>query len=154
MNRIALILATAALTAAGCGSGDGGTTISEPRVPGPTDTLVVYKRTGGIAGVQERLYVRPDGAARIEVGGFKPKATRFRLDPAELSRLRDARDAVDFAKLKPRYGDAYRVADGFETTVAADGRTVTVYTLGEPPPELDQLIAVCGEIVKAHAPPP
>src|SRR5215217_2914233 len=153
MRRLAPILLIAALLA-GCSSDDGGTTITEPRVPGPTDTLVVFERVGGIAGVRERLDVRPHGAARVTAGGPTLKARRFELNPAELDALRSARDKVDFASLKRSYDSGVPIADGFVTTVMADGRSVKVSTEGDPPDELARLLAVCAGIVTAHAPPP
>ena len=150
MRRLAPILLTAALLA-GCSSDDGGTTITEPRVPGPTDTLVVFERVGGIAGVRERLDVRPDGAARIESGFTKVEAKRFKLTPAELDGLRAARDRVDFSKLEKQYGPEQPVADGIASTVTVDGRESTVLTEGDPPPELARLIAVCAGIVDQHS---
>ena len=150
MKRLAPILLTAALLAA-CSSDDGGTTITEPRVPGPTDTLAVFERVGGIAGVHQRLDVRPDGAARIETGVTKVDAKRFRLTPGELDGLRAARDRVDFSELKKSYSPPQVIADGVASTVRVDGREVTVFTEGNPPPELARLIAVCAGIVDQHS---
>src|SRR5215212_5191420 len=154
MRRMATILAAAVAIAAatGCGDGDGDSTTTEPRVPGPTDTIVVYERTGGIAGMHERLAVRPDGAARIDASGPDTKVARFKLTASELDGLRAARDKVDFATLKRTYGPEIAVADGFTTKLTADGRTVTVLTEGRPPPELQRLVAVCAGIVQVHAP--
>ena len=149
MKRLAPILLTAALLA-GCSGGHDGTTITEPRVPGPTDTLVVFERTGGIAGIHQRLDVRPDGAARIESGVTKVEARRFRLTPEELDGLRAARDRVDFSGLEKQYGPEQPVADGFASTITTDGREVTVLTEGDPPPELERLITVCAGIVDQH----
>ena len=150
MKRLAPILLTAALLA-GCSSDDGGTTITEPRLPGPTDTLVVFERAGGIAGVHQRLDVRPDGGARIESGITNVDPKRFKLTPAELDGLRAARDRVDFSKLKKSYAPPQVIADGVASTVRADGHEVTVFTEGDPPPELARLIAVCGGIVDQHS---
>ncbi len=152
MRRIALTLATAVLLS-GCGSGGDDTSTTappEPRVPGPTDTVVVYERSGGIAGIRERLAVRPDGAARLETGGAKLEVKRFDLDPAELDGLRAAVDGVEFAQLEPRYGEEPPPPDTFATTVAAEGRTVTVLHEGDPPAELRRLINVCAGLVQVH----
>lgn len=134
----------------GCSGGDGATTTSEPRVPGPTDTVVVYERVGGIAGVHQRLDVRPDGAARITTGVVKPESKRFKLSPGELDGLRAARERVDFDKLEKSYSPPQVIADGVASTVRAGGREVTVFTEGDPPPELARLIAVCAGIVDQH----
>jgi hypothetical protein len=151
MRRIALTLAAAVLLS-GCGSGYDDMTAPprEPRVPGPTDTLVVYERSGGVAGIRERLAVRPDGAARLETGGAKLEVQRFDLDPAELEGLRAAVDAVDFAQLEPRYGEEPPPPDTFATTVAAEGRTVAVLHEGDPSAELRRLMNVCAGLVQVH----
>jgi hypothetical protein len=151
MRRLAPIFLLLAALVAGCSDdGGGGTAISEPRVPGPSDTVLVFERSGGIAGVHQRLDVRPDGAARIESGVTKVDVSRFKLTPSELDGLRAARDRVDFANLKKSYAPPQVIADGVASTVRVDGREVTVFTEGDPPPELARLIAVCAGIVDQH----
>jgi hypothetical protein len=147
MRRLVLTtLASMALIGCG-GSGDDGT--GETRVPGPTDTLVVYARSGGIAGVRERLAVRPDGAARVERGG---RARRVQLTAAELQRVRDAANAVDPDRLESRYGPEPPPADGFVMAVTAGGRTSQVVSGGTPPAELSRLMDVCAGLVQKYAP--
>jgi hypothetical protein len=147
MRRVVLTtLASIALI--GCGdSGDDGN--GETRVPGPTDTLVVYSRSGGFIGVRERLAVRPDGAARVESGG---RARRVQLAPAELQRVRDAANAVDPDRLESRYGPEPPPADGFVVTVTLGGQTIQAISGGTPPVELDRLMTVCAELVQKYAP--
>jgi hypothetical protein len=153
MRRLAPILAITTALLAGCSEGEGGTTITEPTLPGPTDSLVVYERTGGIAGIREYLAVRPDGVARVETGypGPGSKVMRVELTPSELDGLRKARDAVDFASLDAEYGPDQQIADGFATSIRADGREVTVLTEGDPPPELQRLMSVSAGLVEVHA---
>ena len=95
--------------------------------------------------------MRPDGAARLETGGATLEVKRFRLNGSELDGLRAARDGVDLAKLEGQHGPKQPIADGFATSVAADGREVTVLTEGRPPPELQRLIDVCAGLVQVHA---
>jgi|SRR4051794_30187786 len=149
MKRIAIALLAAVLLA-GCGSDDGATTSRDPRVPGPTDTLLTFERSGGLAAVQHRLAVRPDGAVRLDSGFTDIKTKRFKLTDEELNGLRAAREGVDFSTLDKSYGPEQPVADGIATTIRADGREVTVLTEGDPPPELARLIAVCAGIVDQH----
>jgi hypothetical protein len=150
MRRILAPTALLLALVAGCSSDGGGNTNTEPRVPGPTDTLVVYERSGGVAGIRERLAVRPDGAARLETGGAKLEVKRFDLDPGELDGLRPAVDAVDFAQLEPQYGDEPPPPDTFATSVTGDGRTVLVLYEGNPPAELRRLMNVCAGLVQVH----
>jgi hypothetical protein len=151
MKLLATVLALAAsVIPAACGDDAIHDPPPWPRVPGPANTIVVYERTGGIAGIRERLAVRPDGAARLETGypsgpGYKVK--RFELSPVELDDLRSARDAVEFAELDDEYAPDQPVADGFATAITAEGREVTVLTEGDPPAELEHLIEVCARLV-------
>jgi hypothetical protein len=153
MKLLVPVLALTVGVLVACSDSGGGTTITEPRLPGPSDALVSYERTGGIAGIRERLDVRRDGVARVEAGypgRPRSKVQRVELTPAELDRLRAAHDAVDWAGLEAGYGDPNAVADGFNTKLASDGRTVAVYTEGDPPAELERLMEVCAGIVDAY----
>ena len=144
-------VAAALLTLAACGEDRTTTTDTEPtRVPGPTDTLVVYERWGGEEEeVRERLEVRPDGAARVTtLDGER----RVRLDPDELEGLRVAREAVDASRLEPLYGTLPPPAGSHQQTVRVDGRAARVVAGGRPPPELRRVLDVCQAIVRRHAP--
>ena len=83
--RKLLPLLVVALLAAGCGDsdGDGGGR------PGSGET-VTYSRTGGLAGTSEKLMIRPDGTAKLEVGYQDPATTEFTVPAAELAKLQDA----------------------------------------------------------------
>jgi hypothetical protein len=144
MSRILALTALLLAVLAGCSD--------DVAPPGPTDTAVVFERSGGLAGVHQRLDVRPDGAARLETGVSKVKVKRFKLSQAELNRLRAARDRVDFESLRPRYEPKQTIYDGVASSVMVDGRKVTVLTEGGPPAELADFIAVCASIADSHAP--
>ena len=152
MGRLSRALAAAvtALALAGCGEDritetDTGAT----RLPGPTDAIVVYERTGGEARVRERLDVRPDGAARVTtLAGTR----RVQLAPDELDALRVARQGIDVAALEPRYGDEPAPLDSYAETAIIDGRTTRVLSGGKPPKELRRLLHVSQGIVDRHAP--
>lgn len=98
-------------------------------------------------GVDEALYIRPDGAARVELNG---KATRFQLSRDELDRFRSLIAAARFESLKPRYSSGGVVADGFVIDVTADGRTVTVEQPAEAPPALGNLMGMANELIERH----
>lgn len=152
MRRFALaVVLSAALlaAAAGCGGEARPTTTDSAPVPRPTDTLLVYGRSGGFIGVRDRLAVRPDGAIRVETRAGR---RRGRLSLRELDDLRRARDAVDWAGLRRRYGSDPPPADGYVATVRAEGRTVTVVQGGTPPRRLARLLAICAGIVERHGP--
>jgi hypothetical protein len=120
------------------------------RVPGPTDTLVVYERTGGEEGARERLDVRPDGAARIT---DRDKVKRFQLSTGELNSLQEARMNVNFEHLDSTYGDSNQVvADGYETTLTADGRSVKILHDAKVPRELERVRATSAMLLEKYRP--
>jgi hypothetical protein len=150
VGRVAAAAAASlVLVVAGCDDSERQTTTDAGGVPGPSDTIVVYARSGGIGGIRDALAVRPDGAARIAT---RNKVVRIQLGPSEVNGLRAARAKVDFAKLKSSYGEDPPPPDTFTTTVRADGRTVTLRYGGNPPQNLFRLVLLCSGIVQRHAP--
>lgn len=105
------------LALAGCGS-----TEARERIPapGPSDLLVVFHRSGGLGGTSNRLYVRPDGAARREVKGKRAKV--FTMPPATLDRLREALKKADIPGLAADKDDSPPTcADCFEYSLLYEG---------------------------------
>jgi hypothetical protein len=143
-----LLAVAAAAVPAACGE-DRTPETDASRVPGPTDTIVVYERTGGEEGARERLDVRPDGVARVRDGD---RSARFRLNDTELRQLVEAREGVDFAALEERYASGATVLDGYETRLAADGHTVTIGHEAEVPIALERLRATSAALIERHRP--
>lgn len=95
--------------------------IAAPAVATAAPTLVA-QRTGGIAGVQDRLVVHADGTATVTHRQGAPghlAATRTRT---VRSALRDAR----FPTLAPVFRPKAIVNDGFVYVLRAHGHTVRV----------------------------
>lgn len=82
MWKLLPLLALAAL-AAGCGDDD------EPTRSGSGETIT-YSRTGGIAGISERVTIEPDGAAKLEVGYQDPAIAEFTVSGDDLEKLQDS----------------------------------------------------------------
>ncbi|HEY8581370.1 MAG TPA: hypothetical protein VIL49_00425, partial [Capillimicrobium sp.] len=70
---------------------------------------LVVERTGGIAGVQDRLVVRADGSGLVTHRG----GPRERLTPADTRAVRRALRHAGFADLDARYEPTGTVADAF-----------------------------------------
>ena len=81
------------------------------------DTLLVFTRKGGLAGTNDRLVVRPDGAWTLTTkGGTKDG----KLTAAELTALKSTLDQVGFSKL-PKVNSNANVADGYTYSVSYGG---------------------------------
>ena len=136
-------LAVAAIAVSGCGSGDT-TTTTDPDLAGP---LVVYQRSGGIAGVDEKLDVERDGSASVSTGGVEPAHSSFRLSDAELKELSAELDAADFGAVTT-FGPS-SCADCFVESVATGGRTTTIVAeVGPPPDSVTTALAHLRELVQ------
>lgn len=136
-----MIGAAALLLAAGCGDGQDTTTD-----PG-NDPLVTYSRSGGIAGIEERLLVDRGGRATVSIGGGSP--TSFTLSDSELGRLEAALQAADLAAVTDRETGC---ADCFRYEVTYDGTTVAYDEVAEPPPSVAAVVSQLGGLVAEHSP--
>jgi hypothetical protein len=109
-------------------------TVPAPTLAAPTATpesrdlgepVIVYNRSGGIAGVREVLEIDPDGTARLtrNQGG----SATMTLPADRLAQLRAQFDAAHFFDFAPEY-DNHNVADDFYYTItyAANGQRKTV----------------------------
>jgi hypothetical protein len=137
-----------ALGVAGCGSDPGDDSAPEnPQAAGP---LVVYEKTGGVAGVRERLEVRGDGAALLSVGYQPPVIRRFELDESDLDRLRELLAEADFAGVDP--GPGIGCADCFQYEIEYEGTTTAFAEIAGIPDSVGELVTELGGIVEAHSP--
>jgi hypothetical protein len=104
-----------------------------------TDTLVSFTRTGGLAGNNDKLLVRPDGSYTITT---RQGSKDGKLTADELAALKAALVSVDFNKMPTDSGDG-GVADGYTYTVTYNGRQVTAKD-GAIPPALQPVISALG----------
>jgi hypothetical protein len=135
------VTALLALALAGCADGTTDTTAGASGTPsssataqapasGPStsagtsqnvgDTLLVFTRTGGLAGTNDRLVVRPDGAWTLT---SKSGTKEGKLTAAELAALKSTLDQVGLSKL-PKVNDSSNVADGYTYSVSYGGNEV------------------------------
>ncbi|WP_432827867.1 hypothetical protein [Dactylosporangium sp. CA-092794] len=104
-----------------------------------TDTLVTFNRTGGLAGVNDTLVVRPDGSYTIQTKQGSKNGT---LSAGELAALKTALSSTDFNKM-PSVNDNGAVADGYTYTITYSGRQITAKD-GAIPPALQPVISALG----------
>ncbi len=117
--------------------------------------MVVYTKSGGVAGVYEHLVVARDGSAALEVGHGHPLRASFELEAVELDRLSGLLAAADFGGGDP--GPGIRCADCFQYEIEYGGNTGAFAEIGDIPQSVGELVRELGRIVEANtpaAPPP
>lgn len=108
---------------AGCGSSgeETGASSTSTSIPDQGNVLVIYSKSGGIAGMDEQLTIERSGAATLTSRGAP--SGRFQLTPAELSSLTDTLDAAPLdSKPTPTQTGC---ADCFEYSIAYGDTTLT-----------------------------
>jgi hypothetical protein len=107
---------------------------------------LVVERTGGIAGVQDRVVIGAHGAARVT---HRDGAAR-RLPAARTRAVRAALREARFATLARRYRPRAVVNDGFVYVLRSGGRSVRVEQGADGVPRrLQVLIGAVGRLLLA-----
>ena len=134
----------AAATAVRPGSGDAEVPAGEMQ-----GVMVIFKRTGGIAGIEETLTVYEDG--RVALVGRDSEST-VQVAPDELSELRRLLATPEFAALDGRYPALGADLFTYTITTSTGGRPRTVVTMdgAKNPPILDQVLAELGKLMQAQ----
>jgi hypothetical protein len=122
----------------------------EAATPDPSKPVIVYEKSGGIAGIHDVLEIYGDGTVRW-TPSRQPSVTA-RISADQLAQLRAQFDAAHFFDLAAEY-DHHNVADDFYYTVTytANGQTKQVKAAdvggkGLTPPALDALIAALQQV--------
>ena len=105
--------------------------------------LIEYRRSGGIAGREDRLVVRTDGTAQL---WRRTAASDFQLSPDTLAQLRTMLARTDFRSLRSEYLLPRSGADLFEYVVIYKDRTVRTMDTAVPA-ELGPLIQLLSSLV-------
>ena len=145
MRPVLLIALLAASLVAGCGTDD---TPTETTINVSTALPLTVERTGGVAGIEERLVVRADGTGTITT---RDAAAR-ELTADETAAVRRALRELVFDGLDERYGppEGTVVSDGIDYAFTAGGRTIVVEELAEDVPEaLAELRRAAGTLLSA-----
>jgi hypothetical protein len=143
------ILVVLLLMVAGCGGSGGsgggnGTTGSAEKLTGDLS----YVRSGGFAGIRQKLTIHPDGRAEITSG---KRSQPFNLPANELSKLAGAVDRADFASLPAKATGDKAVPDGFSHQLSYGGKQVQTVDFSVPD-QLKPLLTQLQEILKKHVP--
>jgi hypothetical protein len=105
----------------GCGDGDST----------PSNDLVTFEWSGGIAGYADRLTIYRDGQAVSEPTAGEGPERRFNLSSSELRRLRSLLVAADLPSLQSDYSDGTD-PDELQFTFAGSGYTIEADQSGLP----------------------
>lgn len=115
--------------------------------PVADDVLVIYRKSGGIAGIDETLVVHQGGLLELTMRGGATKSVQ--ADHAMIQPVRRMLEQPEFSALQPLYQAAG--ADLFTYTVTARDangnlKTVTTMDAAPTPPYLGQLIAMLEQL--------
>jgi hypothetical protein len=125
--RIALLGAALALAAASCAAS------AAPDSPTP---LVEYHRSGGFAGVDDRVTVGRDGV--LEVRDRRGNVARATLSPGDMKEL--AALLAGWNDLRTSAAPPPGPPDAFRYEITHDGVTVGAVEFGAPPPPAFDLV--------------
>lgn len=121
--------------------------------PSTEGALVKWRRTGGIAGVDQGLAIAPTGEVQAHSSGRL--GAQGRLTKEEVAELDRLLQAITPTALRPSYSDP-KVADALWDSVIVqtkgDRWESQVGTGGSPPPELGALLAFLSHLYEAHRP--
>jgi hypothetical protein len=87
----------------------------------PPSIFVDYQRTGGIAGLNDRVVIFDNGIILISSRGFSNES---RLNQTELDRIDNLFEKNTFFSLNGNYTSQRRGADYFQYTISYRGKTV------------------------------
>jgi hypothetical protein len=121
-----------------------GNGISPTPDPEASGALVTFQRQGGLAGVNDRLVIQPDGQYVItNRDGARKQGT---LNAAELAAVRAALEG--FASI-PSDNAGSGVMDGYDYQIRSGARTVNA-TDGDLPPALSRLIGELNQLLSRY----
>jgi len=122
--RLAVTLAACVALATALGACGDDDSEPEPQAPGPPAAeSIVYSKSGGVAGIAQRIEIEADGAARVETGYAEPEVETFRLPEAELLKINEALDGAGFDGIEVS-DEPTGCADCFEYEITHGGHTV------------------------------
>lgn len=147
MKGIRLISTLSIALAVGCAAA------ASSRASAPLASKIVFEQAGGIAGIADRLTIAPDGHVVLSRrAGLKTTTWKRSLSPAALARLVRLVEQAYALELRPTYTFSGTVADGIDMAVTYRGKTVTVETLGSPPPALSKAMDALAKLAWSFPP--
>jgi hypothetical protein len=101
--------------------------------------VIVFHRSGGIAGVDEKWEIHPDGRV------FSAKGEQGAIEADQVTTLLEAIEALGFFEMKDSYGLPSQCKDCFTYTVTVSSgdkvkSITTIDNASDAPPELGQVL--------------
>jgi len=109
----------------------------------PPAIVVDYQRTGGIAGLNDRLVIFDNGVAVIS---RKTVSTEIALNQSDLERINGIFNEAQFSMLQGNYSARHGAADYFRYTISYHSKTVIAEDSAIPP-SLQPVIAEMNRII-------
>lgn len=108
----------------------------------PGDTIIIYSRSGGFAGLQQEWTIYPDG--RIDM----PDGTQKQVDASQVQTLLDTIQTANFFEMSESYIPLDNCCDRFtySITVQIDGQSKIVTTIDDAPKQPEQLTTILDAI--------
>lgn len=104
--------------------------------------IVEFRRSGGVAGLDDHLTISPDGTAKLRRRAIRRE---LKIDAQVLDQLRKSVESARFHQLKNEYLPPQVGADLIEYTIKLDGRTVRTEDTAIPEslqPLIDLLVGI------------
>lgn len=130
-----VIITVVAILCSGCIT----TKIPAVSKPVPPAVFIDYQKTGGIAGIDERLVIFDNGVALISGSSG---SVELALNTSDLERISTILDQAQFPMLQNNYPAPRGGADLMNYTISYHGKTVTLEDTAIPPqvqPVLDEM---------------
>ena len=110
-------------------------------------TLVDYRRSGGIIGLEDHLIIKKGGAATLtrQSGSYE-----FTLGDGVISNLNALFEAAEFSKLDRNYAPSREGRDLFSYSVSYGGHTVRAKD-GAIPPSLSPILTALDQIIEEQS---
>ncbi|MEM4217723.1 MAG: hypothetical protein QXZ09_06840 [Candidatus Methanomethylicaceae archaeon] len=111
-----------------------------------SETLIEYCRSGGFAGLDDRLVIKKSGEATLI---RKSQHSEFTLNGDTMKRLQALFEEANFSQLRKEYLPSRPGADLFEYVVTYRGHTVRTMD-GAVPPSLVPVVEALNQIVEGR----
>ena len=126
-----------------------GTKIAPVTPANPPAILVDYHRTGGIAGLDDRLVIFDNGAAIVSSGHVNREIT---LNQTNINRITSVFTAAQFSQLEGNYTARRGSADLIHYTISYHSKTVNTEDSATPP-QLQPVIDELNRVLKTSTSP-